>query len=197
MVPAEIAPPMTPTTFDKDDRGYLAWLAANPDGYVVNILRSLNPSTARLHKSGCRTISGNPPRRGPWTGPYLKICSSSLCDLQSWAIERTGRVVQPCGTCRPTGRRPSQPEQAERLSRFWLPDEHVVYIGLVVTSIRKRIRQYYRTGIGASKPCWRLAAEDAQCLGASLGSLCDLRGPGHGRVLDAGPVRSQCLGAFT
>lgn len=98
--------------------------------------------------------------RVPETGPGVYIISLSndpdagppaleQCPLQLSAVVELLRV-------RPEllldGKRPSRPELAERLSRFWLPDEHVVYIGLAGTSIRNRVRQYYRTGIGASKP---------------------------------------------
>jgi hypothetical protein len=40
---------VTVKTFDRDDAGYLRWLATHPNGYVINILRSLNAGTARLH----------------------------------------------------------------------------------------------------------------------------------------------------
>jgi hypothetical protein len=35
--------------FREDDSGYLAWIAAHPGGYVINIRRGYNPSDARLH----------------------------------------------------------------------------------------------------------------------------------------------------
>ncbi|MBN3511476.1 hypothetical protein JYB55_21840 [Mycolicibacterium septicum] len=35
--------------FRDDDAGYLAWLAAHPHGYVVNITRNHSVSAARLH----------------------------------------------------------------------------------------------------------------------------------------------------
>ena len=34
--------------FRDDDAGYLAWLAANPEGFVVNIARNYSVSTARV-----------------------------------------------------------------------------------------------------------------------------------------------------
>ena len=55
--------------FRDDDDGYLNWLAANPDGYVTNILRSRSLITARTHRAVCHTIKGRPPRGGSWTGP--------------------------------------------------------------------------------------------------------------------------------
>lgn len=43
-------------------------------------------------------------------------------------------------------------ELAERLRRFWLADEVVLYIGLAGQPLRTRVRQYYRTPLGARKP---------------------------------------------
>jgi len=40
----------------------------------------------------------------------------------------------------------------KRLSGFWLPDEPIVYIGKSDPPIRKRVGQFYRTRLGASKP---------------------------------------------
>jgi hypothetical protein len=41
---------------------------------------------------------------------------------------------------------------AKRIERFWLPDEVVLYVGLTGGSVRKRVRDYYRTPIGARRP---------------------------------------------
>jgi hypothetical protein len=41
---------------------------------------------------------------------------------------------------------------ADRLSRFWLPDEVVLYVGLAGQPLRTRVRQYYRTPLGAKRP---------------------------------------------
>lgn len=48
-------------------------------------------------------------------------------------------------------RRPSRRELAERIAAFWLPDETIVYIGLA-TSLRSRVRGFYKTPIGAKRP---------------------------------------------
>jgi hypothetical protein len=50
------------------------------------------------------------------------------------------------------GRRPSPQALAARLVAFWLPDEVVLYVGLAGTSVRKRVRQYYTTLLGARRP---------------------------------------------
>jgi hypothetical protein len=53
--------------FRDDDAGYLAWLAAHPDGYVINIARHYSATTALVHRAGCWTISGenHTGKRGP------------------------------------------------------------------------------------------------------------------------------------
>jgi hypothetical protein len=41
---------------------------------------------------------------------------------------------------------------ARRLASYWLPDECVLYTGLAGQPLRARVRQYYRTPLGAAKP---------------------------------------------
>ncbi len=50
------------------------------------------------------------------------------------------------------GARPSAGALAERIASFWLPDETIVYIGLAGTSLRRRVRDYYTTPLGARRP---------------------------------------------
>jgi len=88
--------------FRDDDDGYLAWLAANPHGYVTNILGSYSLAAARTHRSVCHTINGRPPRGGKWTAPYEKWCAERLDDLDRKAVVLCGDPATRCGTCRPT-----------------------------------------------------------------------------------------------
>ena len=50
------------------------------------------------------------------------------------------------------GARPTAAELVDRLRRFWLADEVVLYIGLASQSVRTRVGQYYTTPLGARKP---------------------------------------------
>jgi hypothetical protein len=50
--PDPAPPPTDVEEFRDDDDGYLAWLAGHPHGYVINILKGLNPRTARIHRAG-------------------------------------------------------------------------------------------------------------------------------------------------
>lgn len=90
--------------FRDDDAGYLAWLASNPEGFVVNIARNYSVSTARVHHATCRTISGQNPHNGPWTGAYVKVCAGELVDAEEWAANTVRKPIPPCGTCRPSPR---------------------------------------------------------------------------------------------
>jgi hypothetical protein len=47
---------------------------------------------------------------------------------------------------------PSVDVVASRLSKFWLPDENILYIGKTDGELRKRVGEYYRTPLGAPKP---------------------------------------------
>jgi len=87
---------MSVEEFQDRDADYLGWVAAHPDGYMINIGRGRR-GYARLHRATCGTITSRP----PFTGPYIKICSSVLSELDRWARSRIGAVAERCGTCRP------------------------------------------------------------------------------------------------
>jgi len=92
--------------FRDDDAGYLAWLAANPHGYVVNIVRNHSVAAARLHHATCRTIGGQNPRNGAWTGPYVKVCAEQLAAAEEWATNTVRKPIPPCGICHPSSASP-------------------------------------------------------------------------------------------
>lgn len=57
--------------------------------------------TRRVHHASCRTISGRPVRGGIWTGPYVKVCSERVAELQQWATSQIGQSVAACVICSP------------------------------------------------------------------------------------------------
>lgn len=88
--------------FRDNDDDYVDWLGGNPDGYVLNIARAHNAAGARVHEAECRTIQGQIPRGGTWTGPYVKVCSDHLADLDAWALNKLGETMPRCGICHPS-----------------------------------------------------------------------------------------------
>lgn len=50
------------------------------------------------------------------------------------------------------GVRPSPEQLAKRLAGFWMPDEVILYVGKAGTSLRDRVRGYYRTPLGDRRP---------------------------------------------
>lgn len=91
--------------FQDDDAGYLLWLSEHPSGVVLNLPRSGNAATSRLHRVGCRTIEGEPPRGGPWTGPYIKICADDAADVRAWANAHARGELRICqlASCKALG----------------------------------------------------------------------------------------------
>jgi hypothetical protein len=85
--------------FQDDDAGYLAWLEAHPAGFALNMARSPRPNYLILHRATCRTISGRPTRDGPWTGPYIKVCSDDQLQIAAWTGQHIGAAPRRCGVC--------------------------------------------------------------------------------------------------
>ncbi|QQQ63242.1 hypothetical protein [Paenarthrobacter ureafaciens] len=46
----------------------------------------------------------------------------------------------------------SDQELADRIGAYWIPESPILYVGLAGTSVRKRVGQYYATGIGKRSP---------------------------------------------
>jgi hypothetical protein len=164
----------------RDDDGYLAWLAAHPDGYVINIARSHSATEARVHHAGCRTINGQNPRAGTWTGPYVKVCAEQLDELDRWAIDQVGEPIRRCGIChraRDT-RRTTATKQTERadgrpvLDGRWDINEPAVDSAVVETWADDYIRFERR-------PAWQDHLRD------EIRSRCGQLEPSAGQVLHA------------
>ena len=83
--------------FMNNDKGYVAWLADHPDGYVLNCERPPRPSSLTLHRATCWTISRRSGNN--WTVNYQKVCADTFEEIASWA----GQIGPPlsCGFCAP------------------------------------------------------------------------------------------------
>jgi hypothetical protein len=67
--------------------------------------------------------------------------------------------LQKIKTLKIGSKRPSVEELKERLSKFWLPDENILYIGQTTKQfLNKRISQFYKHELGDKRPhaggCW-------------------------------------------
>jgi hypothetical protein len=91
------------------------------------------------------------------TGVYLVSLTSTGrvadtltdCPLSDAALDE---LLISCPALTLDGERPTRAQLAKRISSYWLPDECVLYIGLAGQPLRNRVRQYYKTRIGAAKP---------------------------------------------
>ena len=91
---------MVATEFCDDDEGYLQWIGANPDGYVLNTFRKPAASYLILHRGTCGSISGIPSRGQQWTTGYIKVCAAERTELERWAKDTTGGTLSPCQLCK-------------------------------------------------------------------------------------------------
>ena len=71
------------------------------------------------------------------------------CPLGDAAVDE---LLISCPALTLDGEHPTRAQVAERIGSYWLPDECVLYIGLAGQPLRTRVRQYYKTRIGAAKP---------------------------------------------
>ena len=91
----------------------------------------------------------------------LLVLTGVISDLGSWVCHVThhplsdaalDELLISCPALTLDGERPTRAQVAKRIGSYWLPDECVLYIGLAGQPLRTRVRQYYRTRIGAAKP---------------------------------------------
>lgn len=87
--------------FLDDDEGYLGWLAAHDDGFVLNTYARIAAGDLVVHRASCRTINRDLAAGKAWTVQYGKACADSIDELAAWAAERTSGTPHGCGTCQP------------------------------------------------------------------------------------------------
>jgi len=86
--------------FVRDDAGYLEWVKANPNGFVLNTCESQESGYIVLHKASCGTI--RTAKRSNYTsGTYVKLCALDPRDLSAWAHAEDRPQPAPCQLCRP------------------------------------------------------------------------------------------------
>ena len=88
-----------------DDLGYLAWIAAHPDGFVLNVSCVPGPLRVVLHRANCTSISNDTHAPRAYTGRnHRKICATTEAELKFAAKDeglRDSTFWKRCGLCRP------------------------------------------------------------------------------------------------
>jgi len=93
-------PAPAPVAFDRDESGYLAWIAANPGGYVLNAPKRAAPAKGvTVHGASCRLVSGDGGGARRWTATSRKVCSESRAGLVAWAQDELGADPTSCRIC--------------------------------------------------------------------------------------------------
>ena len=83
--------------FRNDDAGYIRWLDAHPDCYVLNCDGNPRPGYLKLHKMSCYHTR----ERQNWTVDYQKICRETRAEIVAWTQMHFHRDPSPCGHCHP------------------------------------------------------------------------------------------------
>ncbi len=91
--------------FNRDEDAYLAWLAKNPHGFVVNTYQKPDSSYLILHRASCASISNDAKPPGGFTErDYIKICALTIDELRAEMKSRkltNGSFSKECGLCKP------------------------------------------------------------------------------------------------
>ena len=83
------------TKFVDDEAGYLQWLDAHPQGFVVNTNRAPNSRYLKLHRTACKHIGRD--GQGNYTrGSYIKMCSEDSTELRRLADKIGGALGEGC-----------------------------------------------------------------------------------------------------
>ena len=91
-----------PIEFRNDDAGYIEWIQAHPNGFVVNTTPCYSRSYLKLHRASCKFVSVLQSGYSTWTsGQYIKVCSNDRSTLESWARDEVGGQLQDLCYCRP------------------------------------------------------------------------------------------------
>ena len=88
-----------------NDDDYIKWIDENPNGFVLNIDQTKDPSKIwkdypKIHFANCNQLNKRP---GRTTGKYFKVCSNSIEELEKWSLDEYRRELTLCGTCKKKG----------------------------------------------------------------------------------------------
>ena len=88
-----------------NDDDYIKWIDENPNGFVLNIDQTKDPSKIykdypKIHFANCGQLNKRP---GRTTRKYFKVCSNSIEELEKWSLDEYRRELTLCGTCKKKG----------------------------------------------------------------------------------------------
>jgi hypothetical protein len=95
---------VAPLVFDRDEDGFLEWLARGR-GYVINASRSRSDlEGTKLHRADCSTIQPGSGGGSLQTDAYFKVCSWDPKELDVWARDYHGPGLRAmrCQICNPS-----------------------------------------------------------------------------------------------
>jgi 5-methylcytosine-specific restriction protein A len=93
--------------FDGEEKPYMGWIQAHPDGLVLNTERTTSADYARFHQPQCPHISerGSEHRPDGYTQyDRIKVCAEESEALIEWLLENRPLAVagaRPCKSCKP------------------------------------------------------------------------------------------------
>jgi len=94
---------VTVRTFAGDDGDWRRWMAAHPEGFVLNRPRTTRATAMTLHRVGCPALgqlSGGGNGAAPAT-TTPKVCAGNAGSLVAWSRARGEGEPVPCRRCRP------------------------------------------------------------------------------------------------
>ena len=82
--------------FRNDDEGYIRWVEAHPNGFIVNVdLAQTIPNYPMIHSAQHKLLT-SPKIGGFTTGDYEKVCSDDLAELEEWSKHNHGKRLTFC-----------------------------------------------------------------------------------------------------
>lgn len=82
--------------FINDDEGYLKWVAANPNGFIVNIDEpNSTKDYPKVHRASHKSMSTSA-RSNYTTGQYFKVCSNNIESLKDWSQREYRKTLTEC-----------------------------------------------------------------------------------------------------
>ena len=116
----------------------------SPAPTAAELLRSIG-----LDVDGPMRWGGQPTSRKPGIFAVELPEPSEHCNID---IDEVRRWLERVPDLRMDGERPTQSTLAERMRKFWIPDQQLVYVGRTAKSLSARVASLYATELGHARP---------------------------------------------